>query len=610
LQESLDAGLVDIVLSIDNILEKEFPENLKLTVPWGISRQQVIIRSNTASMKGIRDLTTRQISIKRSSPAWSTMGELAQDYKGMDLLIIPESEPEHAILEKISSGKYDLAIMDSQVTEDKLDSFLDLEVAFNLTDDVPKNWGVPSSKTGLRLSLNSFLNNNHLAQGIANVYREDLPDLKLRNRLRLITFQDATNYFVNKSKLQGFEYELLNRFSKSQGMRLDVVIAKTQDDAQQLLLEGKGDVIAASIPKDSFDNNNSSIAYTNAYSYAAPLIEGRSHDYPLLDIRDLAGRRIVLPPESPYRKMLLRIKDKGIDLEIVSSAESNLHDTLFQVSQGNYDLTVIGSQQRNTDFTKHINLKVHFSLEDPTPNSWVVRNSDTQLMTALNDYIQKEFRKSFYNVVYAKYIESPAKRRSDNVSIAGIERLSPYDDIVFEYATKYGFDWRLVLAQMYTESQFNPNAESTVGARGLMQLMPATAVAYGVEDLNDPSSNLDAGVKYMNHLRGRFNEDLSPEDRIWFTLASYNAGYSRVKRGRVLAAKMGLDPDRWFNHVEKAMLVLARPYMDDGEMKRYCRCGQTAHYVREIKTLYSNYVRLTQSGSVVAKSSPNKTALN
>jgi membrane-bound lytic murein transglycosylase F len=58
---------------------------------------------------------------------------------------------------------------------------------------------------------------------------------------------------------------------------------------------------------------------------------------------------------------------------------------------------------------------------------------------------------------------------------------------------------------------------------------------------------------------------------------------------------MGLDPDKWFNHVEKAMLMLAQPYMEDGEVKRYCRCGQTAHYVREIRTLYSNYVRLTQT---------------
>ena len=95
-----------------------------------------------------------------------------------------------------------------------------------------------------------------MVQGIANVYREDLPDLKSRRRLRIITYQDATNYFINKNKLQGFEYELLDRFARSQDMRLDVVIAETQDEMQQFLLEGTGDVIAASIPKYSFDKNN------------------------------------------------------------------------------------------------------------------------------------------------------------------------------------------------------------------------------------------------------------------------------------------------------------------------------------------------------------------
>ena len=106
----------------------------------------------------------------------------------------------------------------------------------------------------------------------------------------------------------------------------------------------------------------------------------------------------------------------------------------------------------------------------------------------------------------------------------------------------------------------------------------------------------------MAYLRGRFEDDFLMEDRTWFTLAAYNAGYNRVKRARWLADKMGLNKNKWFDNVERAMVALARPYRKDGELVQYCRCGQTAHYIRDIRTLYNNYVRLTQAVRLAADS--------
>jgi membrane-bound lytic murein transglycosylase F len=487
-------GLGDyVVLGLDYSKQHLLSNDLEFTIPWGVTSQQVIIRSDTASMNGINDLTTRQIALKKSSPAWQTITTLASDYPSMAYVVIAEDESVSDSLSRLSRGYYDLVILDSMLAQTQLDAFLDLEVSFNLTDDITKAWAVSTNKPGLHASLNRYLNDLHLSQDISEVYFEDLPDLKQKKRLRLITFQDATHYFINKGKLQGFEYELLKRFAGSNGLRLDVVIAESFDQMTHLLETGKGDVIAGSIPLSILQGSQNQFAYTNPYSYSMPLIVGRQHDYPLLDIRDLDGRRIVLAPESPYYKMLEAIQSKGINLEIVQLDEGNLHDTLFQVSQGNYDLTVIGSNQRNTDFTKHINLKVHFNLGEPAGNSWAVSHENSQLVSALNDYISREYRKAFYNVVYTRHVADPSRRRIDSVEVAGVGTLSPYDELVYEHANKYGFDWRLVLAQMYTESQFNPQAVSVMGATGLMQLMPATASAYGTIDLNDPASNVDVG---------------------------------------------------------------------------------------------------------------------
>ncbi len=122
----------------------------------------------------------------------------------------------------------------------------------------------------------------------------------------------------------------------------------------------------------------------------------------------------------------------------------------------------------------------------------------------------------------------------------------------------------------------------------------------GVSDTHNAESNIYAGVRYLSYLRNKFEESLLLQDRMWFTLASYNAGYGRVKRARALAEKMGLNKDLWFDNVELAMMTLAKPYMKNGEQVRYCRCGQTVVYVREIRTRYFNYIRLIETQNIAS----------
>ncbi len=133
-----------------------------------------------------------------------------------------------------------------------------------------------------------------------------------------------------------------------------------------------------------------------------------------------------------------------------------------------------------------------------------------------------------------------------------------------------------------------------------MQLIPETADLLGIADTYDPVSSIRAGIRYMDYLRSKFEDDQLLEDRIWFSLAAYNAGYNRVYRARQLAENMNLDKNKWFDNVEKAMLALSRPYWREGEIARNCRCGQTVVYVRDIRTLYNNYVRLTRSVKTVS----------
>ena len=104
------------------------------------------------------------------------------------------------------------------------------------------------------------------------------------------------------------------------------------------------------------------------------------------------------------------------------------------------------------------------------------------------------------------------------------KRNTTYDPIIAEHASVHGIRSDLVRAVIQAESAFNPMARSVKGAMGLMQLMPATAIAYGVRNAFDPVENIRAGVAYLRGLLDRYsqNEELA--------LAAYNAGPAAVAK--------------------------------------------------------------------------------
>ena len=108
--------------------------------------------------------------------------------------------------------------------------------------------------------------------------------------------------------------------------------------------------------------------------------------------------------------------------------------------------------------------------------------------------------------------------QSKNQSIGSI------DNLINSAAQKYGVDPSLVQQVVNAESGFNPNATSSVGAMGLMQLMPATAASYGVTNAYDPVQNLDAGTHFLKDLLNHFKGNIP------LSLAAYNAGPGAVEK--------------------------------------------------------------------------------
>jgi membrane-bound lytic murein transglycosylase F len=110
--------------------------------------------------------------------------------------------------------------------------------------------------------------------------------------------------------------------------------------------------------------------------------------------------------------------------------------------------------------------------------------------------------------------------------------VSDYDAIIRKMARRYGFDWRLIAAQIYVESRFRSSAQSHVGARGLMQVLPSTAAFLGFDStlLLDPQVNIAVGCRYDQRMYSLWGRQTTGAYRLPFALASYNAGRGRVLR--------------------------------------------------------------------------------
>lgn len=170
--------------------------------------------------------------------------------------------------------------------------------------------------------------------------------------------------------------------------------------------------------------------------------------------------------------------------------------------------------------------------------------------------------------------------------------ISHYDHLFMTYSRDIRWDWRLLAAQCYQESTFDPKARSWAGACGLMQIMPGTADHLGLSRANiyDPEQNIAAAVRYLAELERNFSDIREHSERTKFVLAAYNGGHFHIRDAMALARKNGRNANSW-REVEPFVLGLSQPqYYNDPVVKNgYMRGSETVDYVRKIHERWNGY---------------------
>ncbi len=437
---------------------------------------------------------------------------------------------------------------------------------------------------------------------------KDLAEIKKDGKLKVLIAYSGTSYFLYRGEPMGYEYELLQRLAEHLNLELEIKISNNLDMLLTNLEKGKADLIAYGL---AITDERKKIASFTDYLYLTEqvLVQKKPRNWRKMTLDninksiiqnplELIGDTVSVRKNSSYFERLTNLsKEMGGEI-IIDTLKGNLStaEIIKMVVDNKIKYTIADKNLAsiNASYFPILDTKVPVSFSQRI--AWAVRPNSPELLHATNSWIKQYRKNPEYNVIYNKYFKN--KRRfkkrvkSDFYSVNNNE-ISKYDDFIKTNAKLIHWDWRLIAAVVYQESRFKNEASAWSGAEGLMQMMPATAKDMGVKDRLNPEENIKGGVKYLKQLYDAYSDITDREQRIKFTLASYNCGYFHVKDAQQLAKLNGLKSNVWDENVNKMILALTYPQnYNKKEIKYgYVNGQEPFNYVNEIFKRHEHYIK-------------------
>lgn len=416
--------------------------------------------------------------------------------------------------------------------------------------------------------------------------------------LYAVTLYGPTSYFIYKGEPMGYDYTLLKEFASASHKALKLQVARSLSSAIEMLDDGKAELLAYEVPITAHYRELVLACGPENYSTQV-LVQPRVKGQPgIKDVTELVGQDVYVIGDSKYERRLQNLnKELAAEVKIhtIEPDSATAEDLIAMVASGKIPMTVVDSDIASLNETYFHDLDISVPVSMAQRSSWAVAKGNTALAEEVDRWFE-ENRRSTENIdLFKRYFEMS---KSEPYKAFDFSKgyISKYDNLFKQYSGPIDWDWRLMAAQAYAESLFNPRARSWVGARGLMQVMPSTGRGYGakVTSLNDPEVSVRVASKLLADLN-RYLMNLVPNDqeRRKFIIAAYNCGIAHIYDAIALAKKHGLDPQKWDGNVEKALLMKMNPqYYNDPVVKYgYARGSETSAYVKRIMSFYDNAVR-------------------
>jgi len=412
-------------------------------------------------------------------------------------------------------------------------------------------------------------------------------------QLVVATRNAPTTYYEWHDEIVGPEFDMTQAFAKQLGVSVRYLVKDSVSEVLAAVDRGEADIAAAGLTRTS--DREQRYLFGPVYQEVQQQLvcrAGGKHPRSVDDLNDLS---LSVPSDTSYEERLQILQTKHRDLQWQVS-DDDTESLLEQVWQKKLDCTIADSNIIAINRRYYPELRVRFNLSKPQPLAWILPKHATRLQSALNDWLKKFQKQGRLDEVMERYYGYI--NEFDYVDTAKFKKriktvLPKYQEDFEEAANKYNLDWTLLAAQAYQESHWLAKARSPTGVRGIMMLTLDTARELGISSRLDPAQSIFAGARYYRNLYDRIPDDIHNPDRHWLTLAAYNIGMGHLNDARILAQRLGKNPDHWSDLSSVFPLLSKKKYYKT--LKHgYARGREPVSYVQHIRD-YHNILYQTVS---------------
>jgi membrane-bound lytic murein transglycosylase MltF len=438
----------------------------------------------------------------------------------------------------------------------------------------------------------------------AEQFTGDFDAMLNRRLIRLVAPYSPTLFFEDKGTIYGtaangaqlFE-EWVNKTFALGTRQLSVpVTPMSREKLFDALLAGDGDIAAGEITIT--EELRKKVAFSApVISNVREIVVTREDSAELDDAEALSGKEVAVGRSTSYYDSLTKLNARLIARGKLPVTITIVPDTLevadlMEMTAAGLLPATVGDDwvvELWVQILKGLRVHGRAALREGAEIGWAIRPDNPKLLTTLNRAVAAiTGNVNEWSDRTRSYL---AKLKQLHTATQGADAQRFHDTVeIFQrYAGQYRFDTLLLVAQGYQESRLDQRARSPVGAVGLMQLMPKTGLALGVGDIHMADPNVHAGAKYMAQLMDGYFKDVpfDEQNRNLFAFAAYDLGPGAIQSLRREAEAKKLDPNVWFNNVERVAAA---------------RVGQEP--VRYVRNIYKYYVayKLIEESNMAKKS--------
>ena len=386
----------------------------------------------------------------------------------------------------------------------------------------------------------------------------------------------------------GFEHELLGLFARQSDVRLAVTRTATWEQAWSLVRQGKADMVlglGSKPPKDLLAR----LTAGPAYARFKPVLVHSARRFGLRESCEVCTTPVLLTPNTTLTTALSAQAAPGCTPETQSRPDLDIAPVLqrLDADQDRFALVDGGRYRLWQPFFRSVLPAA--DLDGDMAYRWYWR-ADAATAPALTAF-WKDMRGSNRLADLMDRYFGFLPEETDYYEIGHLartvrEKMPEYRRLVAEASERYDIDPLLLTAVIYQESRFDPDAVSSTGVRGLLQLTSATAGDLGLTDRTDPRQSLLGGARYLRSLYdGLDGMGLQGWDRWFFALAAYNKGMGHVSDAVDLSRRLGGTGASW-RELRQALPKLAWERWYKDAKYGYTRGFEAVDYVQRIRYYY------------------------